>query len=432
MQTGTKLIVTSLACAGMGSAHAARFDYTLELGFLHSDNINLSAADPVTENVLIPRITFGLSEQGSTVQAQIAGALEYREYTGCAYAGEFRATLDGLLNWNLIPERLAWTFADGLGMNPIDLRAPDVQSNLQRTNVFTTGPTLRFRLAPTTLGQVELRFTDSYAEVNTAFDSQRFSGAFRALHDFSSTSRMSLNAEAQHVDFDSALAVDYDTYSAFLGYTRQLSRVDLNAIGGYSHVRFDGGGSAGGPLVRVGADWRATERSSFGLVASRQFTDAAGALGEGAGSLDDGMSGVGIGAAAITPDVYVSSRIGATYAYAAARYSVTGGLHLARFRYELEGAAQGLDRNERGATLDVGYRLRPSTTLGAVVELGRREFLGDAAGVDKQYNYAIYLAQTRTPHWSWRVDLAHNRRNTDEEGNPYRENLAYLRLIYAR
>ncbi|MCB1577539.1 MAG: hypothetical protein KDI81_09420, partial [Xanthomonadales bacterium] len=113
-----------LALASPG-ALALRLDYTVELGYLHSDNINLSATDPVDENLLIPRVGFHLNETGSAVRAEVNGLLEYRDYLGGAFGNEFRSTLDGSVDWTLIPERMKWTFTDALGLNPINLRLPD-------------------------------------------------------------------------------------------------------------------------------------------------------------------------------------------------------------------------------------------------------------------------------------------------------------------
>ena len=214
-------------------ALALRLDYSVELGYLHSDNINLSATDPVDENLLIPRVGFRLSETGSAVRAEVNGLLEYRDYLGGAFGNEFRSTLDGIVDWTLIPERMKWTFTDALGLNPINLRLPDTPGNLQQTNVFATGPTFQFRLASNVTGLAELRYTDSYAEESSDFNSNRFSGALRGLFELDSTRRLSANIEAADINYDSNSAQsDYKRYAGYAGYVQKLSALELDAAAG--------------------------------------------------------------------------------------------------------------------------------------------------------------------------------------------------------
>ena len=428
--TAQFLAVSALSLAG-ADAFALRLDYSVELGLLHSDNVNLSADDPVSQNVLIPQLDFSLSESGSTAQAQINGVLEYRDYLGGAFGDEFRGTLNGSVVWSLAPERLNWTFADSLGLYPVNLRNPDVPGNLQQTNVFTTGPTLRFQLTQGLLGQAELRYIDSYAEETGAFDSRRYTGALRALYDFSATRHLSGNIEIQQVDFDDdLLAVDYRRDSVFAGYTQVLSRIDLNASLGYSKLDFDRGDNASGPLARASLDWRASERDTFGLGFAWQYTDAATSISEGAAAIDSGFGGATVGGAAITPDVYRERRIDASYLMRGTRLNLATLFRYGTFRYE-EIAASANDRNEVGAGFNLGYLISPTLTVGLNVEAVRRRFeLSDA--IDRDYRYGAYLSQQMTRHLRWRVDLARNERNADDGAESYDENSLYLRLVYTR
>ena len=430
MRTATRIIALSLLTAASHDAQALRLDYTLELGLLHSDNITLTPTDPVSENVLIPHIDFSLSETGSNVQAQVSGVLEYRDYLRGTFGNETRGTLNGLVDWTLIPQRLTWTFADNLGLYPVSLRDPDVPGNLQQTNVFTTGPSLRFRITPVLQGQAELRYVDSHAEESADFNSQRLAAALRALFELDPTSRLSGNIEAQDIDFDESLSTDYRRYAAYAGYTRTLNRLDLNLALGYSRLEFDDGSSASAPLARASLDWRASARSTFGLALDWDYSDAAAGIADGAGAFDSGYGGVGIGGAAIGSDVYRERRLSGTYTYQGARLSVAGMLHGAALRYEQDIAAV-LDRNEYGATINLGYLLRPRLTVGAIAETTQRDFR-DIDTTDRDYRFSLYLAQQMTRHWRWRVDLSHLQRDAGAGADSYDENSIYLRLIYAR
>jgi hypothetical protein len=432
MRTAARLLAVCVLASACQQALALRLDYSLELGIVHSDNITLSASDPISQNVLIPHLDFSVSESGSNVQADVSGVLEYRNYLGDAFGSEFRGTLNGLVNWNLVPERLNWTFADNLGLYPVSLRDPDVPGNLQQTNVFTTGPTFRFRLTPTLQGQAELRYIDSYAEETGAFDSRRLTGALRTLYNLDANRRISANYEYQDIDFDDdLLAEDYQRHALFGGYTQTFAQIDFDAALGYTRLEFDNGASTSGPLVRASLDWRASERSTFGIGAAYQYTDAATSLSGGVAAFDAGFGGVGIGGAAIVPDVYRERRVDGTYLFQSTRLTLATLLRFGTFRYEQAATALANNRDEIGAGANLGFLLRPLLTLGVTAEATRRDFNASDA-TDRNYRYGIYLAQQMTRHLRWRVDLARNERRADVGAESYDENSLYFRFVYTR
>ncbi len=427
-RTFASMLLPALCTQG---AMAVTLDYTTELGFLHSDNINLSGTDPVTENLLIPRIGFSLTEDGSNLQSKAVGQLEYRDYLGGTFGNEFRGTFDGTVDWALIPQRLKWSFADNLGLYPVDFRQPGTPGNLQQINVFSTGPTLQFRLAPTINGLAELRYTDSYAETTDSFNSKRFGGALRALYDLDATRRLSGNLEVAKIDFDNdTLQSDYTRYAGYAGYSQKLAQFDLDAALGYSYLDFDNGEHTSGPLVRAQLDWRATASSKFGLGASWEFADAAASVAAGSAGLDGGLGGVVIGGASISPDVYEEHRVVGTYAFTSVRLTLDATSYVSRIRYERV-LANDLDRDEYSARLNLGYRLRPTLTLGVFAGATRRDYQA-AVSDTRDYGFGSFLSHKVNPHWAWRADLSRVERHSVGDGLSYDENSAYLRVIYSR
>ncbi len=427
-----RLTLAALLASACHDAAALRLDYTLELGVLRTDNITLTPVDPIEETVLIPHLDFSISENGSAVQAAVTGVLEYRNYLDGSFGSEFRGTLNGTVNWNIVPERLAWTFADNLGLYPISLRDPDVPGNLQQTNVFTTGPTLRLRLSPTLQSQTEARWIDSYAEETGAFDSTRLGLAQRFQWELGPTRQLTANLEAQDIDFDDDLvARDYRRFAAYAGYAHTLSRVDLGASLGWSRLDFNAGGDVSGPLARGSLDWRATERSTLGLALAWQYSDAVSALAEGGAAFDLGLGGVGIGGEAIGADVYRERRIEASYLFQSTRFNLASSVHAGRFRYEQEAAVLAADRDEIGAGINLGYLLRPLLTLGATGEVLRRRYADDDI-TDRDHRIGLYLTQQLSRHWRWRIDLSRHERNAGIGAESFDENAAYLRVAYTR
>lgn len=422
------------ACMPPAAKAAWRLDYDLGMGYQYSDNINLSQTDPISENVLIPSINFSLSETGSVLRADIAGSLEYYNYLGGEFANELRTNLDADVDWTIMPERLNWVVSDHLGMEPVNLRAADTPGNMQRTNVFTTGPTLRFNLAPTLRGRTDLRYVDSYAENSRDFDSSRISAAFRAEWERSTTQQFSAGVEVQDVDFDyDNLAEDYKRRSAFVGYTHRLTDLNLNVIAGYAWLDFTRGHEASAPFVRTSLYWTITPNNRIRVAGAWEYSDAATFLAEGAGGIDEEEPGrVAIGGAMVSPDVYRERRLEASYVHESARLVATASAFTGRFRYESTLSVYTEDRDERGGFLDVGYRARPLLTFGALLNATRRHYV-DSDERDTTKMYGLYVSHDLSRHWNWRADVRRLERESATGTTPtYNENQVFLRLTYRR
>src|ERR1700753_1107779 len=139
-------VTCALSLAACSSAYAVNFDYTLQVGAGHSDNINESEIDPVGESILIPKTTFTVDEKGADVQATAVGDIEYRDYLGGDFDNELRGQLSSVVNWIISPQRLWMDFEDYAAVAPVNILATNAPNNLQQTNVFTLGPTFSFRI----------------------------------------------------------------------------------------------------------------------------------------------------------------------------------------------------------------------------------------------------------------------------------------------
>lgn len=414
-------------------AAAVDIGYTLELGLEHSDNINLSETAPISETTLIPRIGFSLVENGSTVQADVQGSLEYLHYLGNAYANETRTELDASVNWWLVPERLSWIFADNLELAPVDLREPSEPQNLQRANVFTTGPTLHLQHSRAMSSQLELRYIDTYAEVSSEFDSTRVFGAYRIMRETSPNNRFSLNLEMQDTNFDDdLLALDYRNYSAYVGYTHSFTDLLVNAALGYTWIDFDAADEASGPLARLSLEWTVTPLNRLRASMAWQYSDAATSMTQGAALPDIGLGGVQVGGDNITPDIYEETFADASHIFENARWTVETHLYAGEYRHE-QATPTSFDRDERGGTFSIAYRLRPLVSAGVQFGLGRTDYVGTEA-YDRNNWYGLYFEQRFSRHWSWRADLARNEREARgrNDSPSYDENIVFVRVVYTR
>jgi hypothetical protein len=433
-----RVAVTLAFGVATGAASAAQFDYTLYAGAEHSDNINLSPNDPISQNVLIPGLNFTFLQQGSTVQANVAGNLEYRDYLGNTFGNQLFTQLSGQVNWTVLPQRLDFTVEDYAAVQPISTLTPNTPGNQQQTNVVTLGPTLHFNLGDTVRGQAELRYLNSTAQRTKQFDSSREQGALRIFKDLGPVDQLSANFESQHVEFkDSDSGPNYNRNQLFGRYVSKLAHFDIDTMLGWSQLEFDRGHSVSTPLAQVTVNWRPLTRSTFTLSASRQYSDAAQDMTIQTGqntpvALADinptPGNGIATGNAVVNSQVYLERRLEAIYMFTSDRMT----LRLAPLYRKLSYPnAQSFDETGYGGSAFLDYRLHPQLILSAFAnqETLKYDFLDRR---DKTLSYGLSLVGNRTPHWGWRLSLTHQQQHSTVAVQRYHENQIYFGVVFKR
>jgi CheY-like chemotaxis protein len=106
---------------------------------------------------------------------------------------------------------------DSLSQQSVSSIAAFTPGNQQQINVFEAGPSFFARFGQTTLGQLDLRYTNSYAEETQTFNSDRYTAAARLTRELSATDRISGNLEGTRTEYDSISELyDYERYDAFV------------------------------------------------------------------------------------------------------------------------------------------------------------------------------------------------------------------------
>ncbi len=410
-------------------------DWAVGLGYEHTDNINRTSVDPTDQDILQPTLNFSYNQQGSRLQAQVTGVVQYVDYLQGFYGNEFRGQLSGMLNWTIAPQRLNFSVQDYSSVEPVSIRASNAPSNQQQVNVFVAGPTLSFRMGNALRGEVDLRYVNTAASKTKDFNSQRELGAFRALRDLSATDTLSLNAEALHVDFSNidplTAPSQYNQYNAYLRYQSHLDRIDLDFSAGGSRTTFSQGTEDhSGALIRAGIAWRMSSRNTLQLNASDQLADSTANLVQSPSfaNVDVTDISVQIGRTAISPVLYRERGVNLNYAFQGPRFGVTLTPYYTRLR-QLNG--NDLSRNGYGAIGRITYLIRPLMTLGLTVGSQTNEYMTDDSR-DRDTSVTLDLSRQFTPHWSWRVALNHQNRDSTRPGFDYDENQVFAILYYRR
>lgn len=449
-----------LACAivvGLATAPsmvlAGTLNYTLYGGVEHSNNIALSSDNPVSENVLTPGGTFQFTQMGSTFQANVAGTVEYRKYLQNHFDSQLQTQIAGQGNWTIMQDRLDFSVEDYAGVQPVDQLASDSPDNQQQTNVLVAGPTLRMRFGQSARGQFELRYINSYASKVDDFDSSRGLAAFRVFRDLSPTDTISANVEFQRVNFDNQQSnANYDRKEAFVRYTSTLAHFDADVLVGGSRLEFDGGGNHSSPLVRLRLGWQPTLRNSLTVSGAYQYADAAqdiittpGVFGAGltadrtesidpfagTGGLGSGIgpgSGIGTGSVVIGSQVYKERRFEATWNWRSERLTITASPAYSKLRYVDDPT---FDQNDRGLSVGIGYRLRPTVTLSGFATVDKLKY-ETVDRNDTTVRLGLNLSRQWNQHWSGQVSVARERRTSNAIGQDYRATSFYVGVVYRR
>jgi len=426
-----RAVLLATALAGADAAAAAELNYSLEMALGHSDNINQSGTDPVDQSLLIPRLNFDFLEEGSSFRARAVGRVEYRDYLGGAFGNEVRGQLAGVATWMILPQRLNFDFEDYAAVQPVNILAPNTPNNQQQTNVLTLGPTFNFRLDPTLNGQAEMRLTDSTASQTKEFNSQRVLAALRAIKDLSTLDHLSANIEAQRVHFsDPSGGPDYDRVDGYARYQKKLTQLDLDLALGYSRVSFDGAGERSAPTAHGSVTWRATPMNtlSFGVV--RRYSDATQDMAVDPGALVATTlgSGIVVGTATVTSQVYLEKRFESSYVFHDDRLQVRVAPYYRTLDYLLDPT---IDQRAHGVTAGVSYRARPLWTVAFDANEETREYAAIRRR-DEDLRLDLSFTDQLSRHWAWRFDLIRNERHTDVADQGFGENVVFFTLIFKR
>jgi len=426
----TAALPLALAAALPCTAQAVRIDYQLELTGLHSDNIDLSEDDQVSENVLIPRLVFDIREEGAALEVQARGAIERRIYLEDRFPDENRGQFAGQLNWAISPQRLHFVVEDYLSHESTNIREGRYPGNLQRVNVFLAGPSLYARLGKATGFRLDLRGVESDAEEAEDFDARRYSVAASLQRQMGAAATGSLNYAWFDVDFDDPAATDYRRHEGFARYGGRLRDIVYEIdLGASRLVPRLAGGDTSLALARVTVEWQATPQSRLRLRARQQFGDEVqGLIFRLSDPEEDLVPDPVDYAPVVTGGVYRLRHAEVDYRFTGQRAGLRLRPIYRRFRYIDEIAA---DRDERGISAQASYRLAPRTDVFLDAATRERDFLLDGEE-QRDHVYGLGFEHRLSRHWGLRGEVFRNDRDSNVADSRYKENGFLLTIWWKR
>lgn len=417
---------------GMGAGYvtpaaAVRVDYAIDAGIEHNSNVGMDEVDPQSQNIAQTGLGFTISEDTSAMRLLVVGRADYLHYPEL-YSDRLDAMLRGRFDWIAIPERLHLTVEDTMTTRPVDGLTPDTPANRQRLNTFSAGPTLFFRWGGTLQGAADLRYIRNTAEETRELNATRVSGGLRGIYEFDATSRISLNAGVESIDFDEDDAArDLDRLDAFVRYELDRASMRIGADAGWTRLEYEDGQHLGEPLFRADLTWTPTAHSRYTLAASSQFSDAShdgrGAIDPTAGIPPD----VPVGEVTPTSSQFEERRVELGYGYTGARFTFDVTPYAYEARY-VDGDT--LDHDGIGIGVDGTWSLRPTLIADASASYDKTEYLtlGDT---NKSIRYGVGIRKQWTRNWSARLSWSRYERRMTATDSRINQDVFYLGVTYA-
>jgi hypothetical protein len=427
-------LALSLALPAWAQEQSLRIDYEVGLSGMHTDNIELVETGEDSETVFAPTLTLEARKDSSAVQLRARGGFQFLDYRSGAYEDEWVGDFAGQLNWYVLPDRLAFAFADYLGRTPVDITGGLTPGNQQQINVFTAGPTLFLRPGEVTRAQIDLRFTDTRSDEVSDFDGSRFSAAVRGIRELSPLHSVSANLDASEVDFEAAPGTDYRRYDGYAGYVRDSERTDMELAAGYSRIeRKDTAGTGleetlSGPLARLRIGWQLAPHSRVDLHARHEFADSATDLVARSDRFDEPVI-----EDLASPNVIVGAslfrmrRLEVGYQYENERVQAYLRPYVERVTYEEESGAYW---NAHGVYFDVNYRLRPRLDLELSVLGEERELVEERR--DRDWSLRLGVSYRFSRRLTGFLAGQRRERDSDLAGADYRENMVMAGITFRR
>jgi hypothetical protein len=340
------------ATTGLGAPPAELVRYGIAAGIGETDNVFLSSVNPKSQTLAAADLDFDLRRTGSRLDASALGNFTDIDFLQGAYGNQVLGRFDGLATAKLWSDRLKWLVADDYGEEQTDPFAPITPVNLQRVNVFRTGPDLTLRPSYASFVHLDAYYSQlSYQK--SPFDGHNLVGGVELGRQLSSLSSLSLVVQAEELRFDNTtINTDYDRREAYGRYFIQGARTSLDAQLGATQANDVGSSWRTSPLARLKLTRRVSPFSLLTLAGGREYTDAGGSFS----SLTAGAGGgIVVGPVVQTTANYLRNYGSAGWLFARLRTTLSATVNWERDTY----AAQSIFNATRA---DLGFNLGRSIT----------------------------------------------------------------------
>jgi hypothetical protein len=352
-----------------GSQPADLTLYGLAAGIGETDNVYLQSTNPKAQTLAATDLDFDLRRSGSRLDASALGDFTDLNFLQGAYSNQILGRFDGLATAKLWSDRLRWDVADHYGEEQTDPFAAITPVNLERVNVFTTGPDLTLRPSYSTFIDLSAHYSQlSYQ--TSPFDGHNLTGGAEFGRQLSALSSLSLVVQAEELRFNNTTVnTDYDRREVHGRYFVQGARTSIDAQLGATQANDVGSSWKTSPLVRLSLTRRVSPFSLLTIAGGREYTDAGGSFS----SLTSGAGG-GIVVAPVTQTTanYLRNYGSAGWQFARQRTTLSATVNWEHDAYQAEPV---FDDKRASIGVNVGRTITTKLSANISGTLDRYEYL---------------------------------------------------------
>lgn len=408
---------------GISIGHAAgAWDYYgfYQLGY--SDNLERAPNGGTSgfDNTLGIGVSY--EESGTRLDGSFDASVEYVNYPSNVFNDNTWLYVDGDLRWALVRDRLFWVFTDSLTSQPINARVSNIPSNLQQTNVFTTGPSLSYQFDAANRIQADLRYLNSWAEETDAFNADRWFAGAGWVYGLTVADDLSFHTTYFDTKFKyNDDREDYQRQSIFAAWERRTGETStLRAELGAINVDFDESEDASGLRVAIEWNYVISSSSSLSINGRHGLTDAALSM---ATAVDPET----IGTSVISGSVYEVTSLDIDYSISWSDSVIGMSANSERQDYVAD------DRVDRDmARISIGWRRSLGNGWSSRLRGGLS--WSDYADGQEDKTYLVYagIEYASTPNISYRMGVNWDRRDSTAPESEYQDWGLILMVRYDR
>jgi hypothetical protein len=411
------------------SLQAGETDYGLGYLATHSDNITRVSSNERSD--WIHSLLAGIAYQENSVDlvARVLAQAEFNNYKNSTYGDQALYYVNSSAVWTLSPQRYFWTVEDTARQALINSAAVDTPANRANVNVLSTGPDFIFRFSPVQTLALGARVGDVYTG-RADSDNKRFNGSVGWLYQASSVTTYSLNYQAVDAKFDnSTLNGDFTRQDVFVRGEYRPSRSRYSLDLGKSDINRASGNDLSGTLARLSWIRQLSPESTFGLSASREFTDTGTDLLAASQisttntvATTQPIPATVLTTDVLTSDVYLTKREDIFYNYRSSQFGVQ--FQANQRNLDFETTLQ--DRKETNGSLVIDYFYSGATTASVFTVYTKTKYMNFVRqDTDRDSGIRVSYRITRT------ISLGLEGRRTDRATTDVTQNYVDNRLLFS-
>ncbi|MBW1946123.1 MAG: outer membrane beta-barrel protein [Deltaproteobacteria bacterium] len=384
-------------------AHALEFEPGIGAGLAYTDNADLVHDNEEDDIVAIGYLGARLSEDSGPLRFDASSAITYQKYLDDTVGDQTYFTLGSSAEWEQIRGRLYWNASDFFTQRKEDSLEAGRASNLQNTNVFTLGPSMRFRPSEAHSVNVNSQYANWLYQMRPTLQTG-LDGGVNAVY---------YNDEHRNPNTVSS------NLHAVLSGTGPHSSYTVNL--GATHVSRDRFDSTSGFTGDVAWLRELTGHSSLRLYLASQLTNASDNLLDSQTNPDDGS----FGNEQINGDVVRNSTMTIVYRRTDDTFNTTIRAEVRDFDYKESPD----DRRTYQLGADLNYKVSPLVDGGLNVSYRHLE-KDDTNRTDKEYRIVGNINYHLSRNLRSAFAVRYQNKSSDVKLDEYNETAVFIGLIW--